>query len=137
MKKVLLIVYIFVFIFLFLYSFTQIDLGLVISRYPFFYHIEKSFQQIGYFNRPLSTSLYLFILFGLTALYITSLKLAAKKKLDKKFIWKVILIGTVLLTFSYSAFSYDIFNYIFDAKMVTHYHVNPYIHKALDFPHDP
>jgi hypothetical protein len=135
--KIVFLLYILVFIGLFLYSFTQIDLGLVISRYPFFYVIEKAFQQIGYFNRPLSTSLYLFILFGLTALYITSLKLAAKKKLDKKFIWKIILIGTVLLTFSYSAFSYDIFNYIFDAKMVTHYHVNPYIHKALDFPHDP
>jgi len=135
--KIVFLLYLLVFIGLFFYSFTQIDLGLVISRYPFFYHIEKSFQQIGYFNRPLSTGLYLIILFILTTLYIVSLKLAAKKKLDKKFVWKIILIGTVLLTFSYSAFSYDIFNYLFDAKMVTHYHVNPYVHKALDFPQDP
>jgi len=26
---------------------------------------------------------------------------------------------------------------MFDAKIVTHYHANPYIHKALDFPQDP
>jgi len=137
MRKLLLILYILVFIFLFLYSFTQIDLGLVISRYPFFYHIEKVFQYIGYFNRPLSTALYLLILFGLTTLYIVSLRFAAKKKFDKRFVWKIIFAGTILLVLSYSAFSYDIFNYMFDAKIVTHYHDNPYIHKALDYPTDP
>lgn len=137
MKKVLLILYIFVFIFLFVYSFTQIDLGLVISHYPFFYQIEKAFQQIGYFNRPLSTSFYLLILIGLTVLYLFSLSFAQKKKLDKKFVWKIIWISAILLTFSYNAFSYDIFNYMFDAKIVTHYHANPYVHKALDYPGDP
>lgn len=135
--KVLLFVYIFAFVGLFLYSFTQIDLGLVFSHYPFFYQIEKAFQQIGYFNRPLSASLYILILVFLTGLYLISLHLAHKKKLEKKFVWKIILIGVILLTFSYSAFSYDIFNYIFDAKIVTHYHANPYLHKALDYPGDP
>lgn len=137
MKKILLISYSFVFLCLFLYSFTQIDLGLVISRYPFFYQIEKAFQYIGYFNRPLSTGLYLLILIGLATLYLFCLSFAKKKKIDKKFVWKIILIGVILLTFSYSAFSYDIFNYIFDAKIITHYHANPYVHKALDYPGDP
>jgi hypothetical protein len=135
--KIIFSLYILVFIGLFLYSFTQIDLGLVISRYPFFYQIEKSFQHIGYFERPLSTSLYLLIFLLLTGLYIVSLKFATKKNFEKKLIWEIILIGTILLTFSYSAFSYDIFNYIFDAKIVTHYHANPYMHKALDYPGDP
>lgn len=135
--KILFFAYIFVFLSLFLYSFTQIDLGLVLSHYPFFYQIEKAFQQIGYFNRPLSTSLYMLILLLLTVLYIVALKLAAKKKLEKRLVWKIVLTGVVLLTFSYNAFSYDIFNYIFDAKIVTHYHANPYVHKALDYPGDP
>jgi hypothetical protein len=81
--------------------------------------------------------LYLFILLGLTVLYFISLTFAAKKKLEKKFVWKIILAGVLLLVFSYNAFSYDIFNYMFDAKIVTHYHANPYIHKALDYPGDP
>jgi len=135
--KIIFVSYILIFLLLFLYSFTQIDLGLVLSRYPFFYQIEKSFQYIGYFNRPLSTGIYLFILSALTILYSFALLFAEKEKIDKKFIWKIIWIGIILLTFSYSAFSYDIFNYIFDAKIITHYHANPYIHKALDYPGDP
>lgn len=135
--KIIFVSYILIFLLLFLYSFTQIDLGLVLSRYPFFYQIEKAFQYIGYFNRPLSTGIYLFTLSALTILYSFALLFAEKKKIDKKFIWKIIWIGIVLLTFSYSAFSYDIFNYIFDAKIITHYYANPYIHKALDYPGDP
>src|SRR5258708_9407398 len=49
----------------------------------------------------------------------------------------MILFTSILLLFAYNAFSYDLFNYIFDAKIITHYHQNPYIHKALDYPGDP
>ncbi|HVA96221.1 MAG TPA: hypothetical protein VND99_01080 [Candidatus Acidoferrales bacterium] len=129
--------YLFIFLGLFLYSFTQIDLGLVISRFPFFYQIEKAFQYIGYFNRPLSTVFYLFIVVGLTILYLIFLQLAAKKKIEKRYVWKIIFTGIILLVFSYNAFSYDLFNYLFDAKIITHYHANPYIHTALDYPGDP
>lgn len=95
------------------------------------------FQYIGYFQRPLSSSLYLLLIFLLTTLYIFQLRLANANKLNNQYVWKIIWIGVTLLTFSYSAFSYDIFNYIFDAKIVTHYHANPYLHKALDYPGDP
>jgi Gpi18-like mannosyltransferase len=60
-----------------------------------------------------------------------------KKQIDKKTLWKLILATTIILSFSYNAFSYDLFNYMFDAKIITHYHQNPYLHKALDFPGDP
>jgi Glycosyltransferase family 87 len=135
--KILFWVYVVTFLFLFLYSFTQIDLGLVISRYPFFYQIEKAFQYIGYFNRPLSTEFCLIIFACLTILYFFLLRLATKKMIEKKFVWKIIIAGVILLAFSYNAFSYDIFNYMFDAKIITHYHANPYLHKALDYPGDP
>jgi Gpi18-like mannosyltransferase len=52
-------------------------------------------------------------------------------------VWITIIALTVILAFSYNAFSYDIFNYIFDAKIFTNYHQNPYLFKALDFPNDP
>ncbi len=122
---------------LFLYSFTQIDLGLTVSRIPFLREIVTFFQHIGYFERPLSTFLYVLLLLALHFFYFVFLFLAYKKKIQKKMIWRMVVITTVLLTFSYTAFSYDIFNYIFDAKIVTHYQQNPYVSRALDFPTDP
>jgi hypothetical protein len=122
---------------LFLYSFTQIDLSLTFSRIEFLRNIISSFQQIGYFNRPLSTYIYIGLVILLFGFYIYFLKRAKEKKLTKSFIWKLILATAGLLVFSYNAFSYDLFNYIFDAKIFTHYHMNPYLHKALDFPSDP
>ena len=60
-----------------------------------------------------------------------------KKKINKKIIRNLIVITSIGLGFSYVAFSYDLFNYIFDAKIITFYHQNPYFHKALDYPGDP
>ncbi len=136
-EKLLLFAYSIVLIGLFLYSLTQIDLSLALSRLPFLQSIVTTFQQIGYFNRPLSTGLFLLIIILMFGFYITFLVLSAKKKLRKPFVWTLIGASVVILTFSYNAFSYDLFNYIFDAKIVTNYHENPYVHKALDYPQDP
>jgi len=122
---------------LFLYSFTQVDLGLTLTRASFFKDIQQAFQYIGYFNRPLSTILFISLLVLFSALYLWTLRLVHHKKLSRKNIWRVILCASAILTLSYNAFSYDIFNYIFDAKIVTIYHQNPYEHKALDYPGDP
>lgn len=129
--------YIVIIISLFLYSFTQIDLSLTFSRIPALRSLVTSFQSVGYFNRPLSTYIYVSLLVLLYGFYFYFIKLAMKKKLSKQFVWKLLLITGSILVFSYNAFSYDIFNYIFDAKIFTFYHQNPYLHKALDFPSDP
>lgn len=122
---------------LFLYSFTQIDLSLTFSRIDFLRNIVKSFQYVGYFNRPLSAAIFSILIITLFGFYYYFLRLGQKNKLDRKFIWKVIILTSAILTFSYNAFSYDLFNYIFDAKIYTYYNLNPYLHKALDFPGDP
>jgi hypothetical protein len=122
---------------LFLYSFTQIDLGLALTRFPFLYGIQRGFQYIGYFNRPLSTTIYIVLLLLLFVLYGAFLWLAHKEKISRKQAWKLFFVTAGILVFSYNAFSYDLFNYIFDAKIVTYYHQNPYEHKALDYPQDP
>jgi len=70
-------------------------------------------------------------------LYFWTLWLVHERKLSRKYLWAIILIGAAILFVSYNTFSYDLFNYIFDAKIITHYHQNPYLHKALDFPGDP
>lgn len=122
---------------LFLYSFTQVDLGLTLTRASWWQVLQKAFQSIGYFDRPLSTSFYIVILFSLVAFYAVFLRLAKQKRVSRQEVWFVLITLSAILTFSYTAFSYDVFNYIFDAKIVTYYNQNPYIHKALDFPHDP
>jgi|GEM_PF-276962 len=137
MKKVIFIFYLLIIVAVFLYSFTQIDLSLTFSRILFLRNLVKSFQYIGYFNRPLSTYLYASILGALFLFYGIFLFLAKKNRLEPKFFWQLLFITTILLTFSYNAFSYDIFNYMFDARIITHYHQNPYFHKALDYPGDP
>jgi hypothetical protein len=135
MKRVLYLYFLLIFS-LFLYSFTQVDLSLTMSRSLFLNQIVDGFQNIGYFKRPLSTYIFAGIIVSLFAFYIYFLKNAGKT-LGKKLVWKILLAASVILVFSYNAFSYDLFNYIFDAKIFAHYNLNPYLHKALDFPADP
>ena len=122
---------------LFVYSFTQVDLSLTLTRASIWKPIQNYVQHIGYFQRPLSTAIFLIIISLLFIIYALFLRLSYLEKLNRKKIWILIILGAVLLVFSYNAFSYDMFNYIFDAKIITHYHLNPYVYKPLDFPHDP
>lgn len=129
--------FIFSFILLQLYSYTQIDLNLFLSRFDPILSGQKFFQYIGYFQRPLSTYLYLGIIVLMFALYFFILNAARKGKVQKRDVWKIIIVGAGILTFSYNAFSYDFFNYIFYGKIITFYNQNPYLRTALEFPQDP
>ncbi len=135
--RLLIFLYILTIFGLFFYSFTQIDLSLTLSRLSIWQTIEKGFQYIGYFQRPLSTVWYVVLILLLFATQTGFLLTVQKNMISRKQVWVLIIFTAVVLAFSYNAFSYDLFNYIFDAKIVTHYHLNPYQHKALDFPQDP
>lgn len=111
---------------LFLYSYTQTDLSLTISRVNFLQQIQELFQHVGFYERPLSTALYIGILISLCIVYVVILRLVAHGALTRKHVWGLIATGVVLLVFSYPAFSYDIFNYMFTAKTVLVYRENPY-----------
>jgi hypothetical protein len=136
-NKLLIFGYLLTILSLFLYSFTQVDLSLTLTEASWWQSIQKFFQHIGYFDRPLSTFLYIFIISLLFFFYLGFINLSKRGDVGKKTLWKLIIFTALILTFSYSAFSYDIFNYIFDARIVTEYGKNPYMHKALDFPGDP
>lgn len=124
-------------LFLFLYSYTQVDLNLTLSQWSVWQIIQKWFQNIGWFQRPLSTVIYVLIIFLLTIHYFLFLWLAKKNKLSISKFWRILIPASIILLFSYNAFSYDLFNYMFDARIFTFHHQNPYIHKALDYPQDP
>src|SRR5690349_1596730 len=102
MRKITLLsgLYIFVIFLLFLYSYTQVDLSLTLSRVSVFQSIEKFFQYIGYFQRSLSTVLYISLLILLYGLYVLFLLLAHKDKISKKQFWTILLISSIILTFS-------------------------------------
>ncbi|MEX2012955.1 MAG: hypothetical protein WD967_00955 [Candidatus Levyibacteriota bacterium] len=129
--------YFLVIISLFLYSFTQVDLGLTLTELSIWQEAQRFFQHVGYFDRPLSSGLYIGLLVLLFSFYFLFLYFARKNLITKKQIWTVIIATATLLTFSYNAFSHDLFNYIFDAKIVTYYNQNPYLHKALDYAGEP
>jgi len=136
--KLLSTVYLMLVVGLFLYSFTQVDLNLTLSEWSVWQVIQKFFQHIGYFQRPLSTFFYVVIILLLYLFYFLFLRMARIRGIwGIRQVWGLVIATTVILTFSYNAFSYDLFNYIFDAKIITFYHQNPYLHKALDFPEDP
>lgn len=120
-------------ILLFLYSYTQVDLGMTLTRVNVWQSIQKWFQHIGYFNRPLSTGIYIGILALFFILYIVTMVAVSRKRLTKKDFW--LIVGTVFvgLCLSYPAFSYDLFNHMFTAKTVLVYHKNPYIVTPLQF----
>ena len=115
------------------YSYTQVDLGLTLTSASISRSVQTWFQHIGYFDRPLSTAIFLFLILVLFVLYGWILKATRDKKLTRKELW--ISIAAIVLTTSiaYPAFSYDFFNYLFTAKTVLVYHKNPYLVTPLQF----
>ncbi len=112
------------------YSYSQIDLNLTLFQHPLFLNFQNYMIQLGYFNRPLSTNIFLILIALLSILYILLLKFPPKKVI-------LVLIGLGILSMlSYPAFSHDIFNYIFDARILVTHHQNPYLSTALMFPQD-
>lgn len=122
---------------LFTYSFTQVDLNLTLSKLSIYQTVEKSLQYIGFFQRPLSTLIFIVITTLLFLFYFAFLYLAKKGRLKIRTLAILTCLTALLLVFSYNAFSYDLFNYIFDARIVSHYHQNPYLRTAGDYFNDP
>src|SRR3989344_5171802 len=118
---------------LFLYSYTQTDLNMTLSRVGILQAVQKVFQNIGYYQRPLSMWLYLGLLVILFAVYGKILAHIRNNKIDEKQFWRIVLVTSAILLFSYPAFSYDMFNYMFTAKTVVVYHQNPYEVIPLQF----
>ncbi len=119
-----------------IYSYTQIDLNLTISSNSIYQLFQKKMIYIGYFDRQLSGSIFLILLCSLFSYYFFMIFLSIRHFISFKQLILLVFLITCILFFAYPAFSHDIYNYMFDARIVTLYHANPYIHTALDFPSD-
>jgi len=132
----MIILYLIAIVSLSIFSYTQVDLNLTLLNWQPYLVFQKQLTQLGYYNRPLNALIFLTIFVLFSVVYFRLIQKSLKDKLSLGFLKKLILTVSVILALGYPIFSHDIFNYIFDAKILTTYHLNPYQYKALDFPSD-
>lgn len=114
------------------YSYVLVDPNFTLINHPFWEIFRNSAVTIGYYNRLYSWYIYLvLVLLLFIAQYMF---LRAWEKYNPI---RISIIVAMILLCAYPLLSHDFFNYLFDAKILTFYHKNPYLFRALDFPTDP
>lgn len=118
------------------FSYSQVDLNLTLSSNTTYQVLQQRLIWVGYFHRQLSALIFTLLILLFFILYLFFLKQAAYKLISNIKAWQLVIISAIIFIFAYPAFSHDIFNYMFDARIVTKYKLNPYYFRALDFPDD-
>jgi len=127
--------YISTWLLLVIYSFTLQDFNLTLYNYPIWNQVRHQLQNLGYFNRPLAAVIFVILISLIIWLYWRIIKSNLKIPVGKTLI-KPFLLFCLFGLVAYPLFSHDIFNYIFNAKMVIIYKVNPHIQTAIQFSSD-
>jgi len=109
-----------------------VDPNITFINNPIWTNFRAPLVHFGYYQRETSSFVFLTFIILLFLFHLYFIKNAKKISLPK-----LVIPLAILGVFSYPFLSHDLFNYMFDAKILTFYHLNPYLHKALDFPHDP
>lgn len=125
------VVYIFLIFLLSVYSYVLVDPNLTLINNDYWTQFRNAAVNIGYFQRGLSSNIYISVIVLLFLFHF----ILVKKFKELNPIKIAFLISLVTL-FAYPFLSHDFFNYMFDAKILTFYHQNPYALRALDFPDD-
>lgn len=113
------------------YSYALIDPNITFFQNRVWVGFRDAMVQFGYYQRENSWWTYAVLLTSLSLIFLYAVR--NYQKLHPVRLAFIIVLGTLL---SYPFLSHDFFNYMFDAKIFTFYHQNPYLHKALDFPGD-
>jgi hypothetical protein len=114
-----------------IYSYALIDPNLTLINHPLWVKFRDPLVEFGFSNRHASGKVYVALITGLFLFHY--LVMRRFKEFDSI---KLSLGIAGILLFSYPFLSHDFFNYLFDAKIVTFYHQNPYLHTPLEFPGD-
>ena len=115
-----------------LYSYALIDPNITFFNHPLWSRFLEWVLQLGYYQRQLSWQIYLglvILLFVFQFLFV--------KNYQKINPVKLALLVAGLLLLSYPFLSHDFLKYMFDAKILTFYHKNPYLFRPIDFSYDP
>lgn len=113
------------------YSYALIDPNFTLADSHVWTAFRNVMVQIGYHDRPLSWGIYLGLLLGLFVFHWHAVR---KAKLMRPM--ALGLIAACACVFAYPFLSHDLFNYMFDAKILTFYGHNPYLHRPIDYPDD-
>lgn len=130
MNIVFYILYTLLTIFTIAYTWTHIDLNFTFFNHELWNVFRSFIMQFTYYHRAESLLAFL----SLIAIYSYISYISHKKLL--KYFWFIVGCNSLLALLSYNFLSHDLFNYIFDAKILTYYHQNPYLMRPLDFPSD-
>lgn len=114
-----------------LYSFVLVDPNITFMQNGYWVSFRDIAVQIGYYQREASWYIFLSLIVLLFIFHFYFIK-----KYKEVSVKKIALILGTLLLISYPFLSHDFFNYMFDAKILTYYHQNPYLQRALDYPGD-
>lgn len=115
-----------------LYSYALIDPNITLITHPIWTDFRNVMVQLGYHQRE-NSGLYFTLLVAALGVF----NYFATKEYKRINVLKLALGAAVVSLISYPFLSHDLFNYLFDAKILTYYHQNPYLYKAIDFPADP
>src|SRR3990170_7368597 len=84
---------------LLIYSFSQIDLNLTLSGNPWYQAFQQRLIFLGYYQRPISTLIYLLVILLLFAFQMYWIKAAKNGTLSEKTVWKLSLLSVSVLLF--------------------------------------
>jgi len=107
----------------FLYSYGFVDFNLTLSSHPAVMSFVSWAQELAMFNRPLSLRAYLLLLALTFGLYLTAL---IKSRPNSNFPWATVAGLALIGALAYPFLSYDVFKYLFSARMVVDYGLNPH-----------
>lgn len=122
---------------LYIFSYFWVDMNLTLTTWTPINNLISKLQHLGYFNRDLSSRLYLMILISVFGIQLYLLFSDFLKKISLKHLLILAGLITFMAAFSYPFLSHDVFSYLFDAKIIWHYHQSPYSKVPEEFPNDP
>lgn len=117
------------------YSYGFLDFNLTLTQHPIFLRFVSGLQQLVYFDRPLSSTIYIILILTMCTAFTGILGYWRTGKL-MHFPWRFALVIIGILTISYPMLSYDVFNYMFHGKILWFYHQNPHLHAPLEYSGD-
>jgi hypothetical protein len=123
-----------------IFSYSLTDPNLVLSQWNPYWQFQQWMWTTFFHNSQLMTCVFIGLVALLFGLYIQIVRVLQRSSIEFESSWKkyFLIYGLVILPifFSYNALSHDVFNYIFNAKMVAVYHVNPHTTVSLNYPDD-
>ena len=117
---------------LLVYSYVLVDPNITFINNKLWAQARELLVQFGYYQRQSSSYVFLILITALFGIHFYFVK--NYKSIN---LLTLIIPLSLLGVFSYPFLSHDLFNYMFDAKILTYYHQNPYLHSAMDFNTDP